>query len=558
MLSILVVWGVIAAISYVIGKAVLILTGLSDKEKNIEWDICLVAGLGIANLYAQIFSLFAGVGMVAFLVLSLLAVAASVYLKKKNLLKPCIISHKNDIKNMTGVALIIILLATVLWTDITPQHYDTYLYHAQAIHWIERFGVVKGLGNLHFRLAYNSALMPLQALYSFAWLGGRSLHMVNGFFTAFVLVYAALNIGGSKEKIRISDILTLGMMIYVLYDSFHMSSPNTDTIALLLIYYIIVKWQRYSEDGIVQPEKYGLLCLFIVYATTIKLSVGIMVLLVIYPAVQLIKNRNITLIVKYLFSGILLLIPYLIRNVIISGYMIYPYEATAVRGIDWRMSEATLATDRAEIIAWARGNYNITRNDEHIRQWFGQWFMSINILWKLMFVISILAILCLLIICIRDRRKFSIIEYNLIGVCICGMAFWLITAPLPRYGTIYVITLPCIAAGMLVREYADKLMGGLKKVVSIGFIASLVLYLLLFPAYVCIKNVGQVPLFVQSDYDNHEVVTETLGDFEIVVPVSGDQTGYEPFPSAPYSDAASRIELRGATLEDGFREKNSN
>ena len=65
-------------------------------------------------------------------------------------------------------------------------HYDTGLYHAQSIRWIEEYGVVPGLGNLHTRLAYNSASFCLSALYSFAFLGGQSYHCVAGFL-AFLL-----------------------------------------------------------------------------------------------------------------------------------------------------------------------------------------------------------------------------------------------------------------------------------------------------------------------------------------------------------------------------------
>ena len=44
------------------------------------------------------------------------------------------------------------------------MHVDTGLYHAQAIRWIEEYGVVCGLGNLHSRFAYNSAAFALCAL----------------------------------------------------------------------------------------------------------------------------------------------------------------------------------------------------------------------------------------------------------------------------------------------------------------------------------------------------------------------------------------------------------
>ena len=70
------------------------------------------------------------------------------------------------------------------------MHVDTGLYHAQAIRWIEEYGVVPGLGNLHSRFAYNSAAFPLCAVYSMRWLGGslfpEGIHAVQGFLALLV------------------------------------------------------------------------------------------------------------------------------------------------------------------------------------------------------------------------------------------------------------------------------------------------------------------------------------------------------------------------------------
>ena len=75
------------------------------------------------------------------------------------------------------------------------MHVDTGLYHAQAIRWIEEYGVVPGLGNLHSRFAYNSAAFPLCAVYSMRWLGGslfpEGMHAVQGFLALLVGIHCA-------------------------------------------------------------------------------------------------------------------------------------------------------------------------------------------------------------------------------------------------------------------------------------------------------------------------------------------------------------------------------
>lgn len=67
------------------------------------------------------------------------------------------------------------------------MHYDSDLYHAQSIRWIEEYGVVPGLGNLHERFAYNSSFFALSALFSMKFLCGTSMHTMSGFFCVGVV-----------------------------------------------------------------------------------------------------------------------------------------------------------------------------------------------------------------------------------------------------------------------------------------------------------------------------------------------------------------------------------
>ena len=57
---------------------------------------------------------------------------------------------------------------------------DTGIYHAQAIHWIELYPAVPGLGNLHTRFAFNSSWLVINAFFSFAFTGIQSFHALPG------------------------------------------------------------------------------------------------------------------------------------------------------------------------------------------------------------------------------------------------------------------------------------------------------------------------------------------------------------------------------------------
>jgi len=367
--------------------------------------------------------------------------------------------------------------------------------------------------------------------------------------------------GKKENKWELSDLFKAGTFIYIIYDCAHVSSPNTDTTTLLMAFYIIIKWAEFTEKNITDAGVYAHLCIIIVYITTFKLSAGIFVVLALYPAIKLIQEKDLKSILSYMFGGVIALIPYLIRNVLISGYIIYPYEFTGIKMLDWIMPEEILKADRNEIIAWGRGNYDVSRNGEYIWQWIGQWFAEINILWKILFVISILSMTYIIICLIRNSVIRRATPYmNLIIWAFCGLLFWLMTAPLPRYGTIYMISLPCIAIDMWLKSHSSEkavelLVKNSAKIKCALCYGVGILYILVFIVYTHMLSIEHIGILYQQDYQNRETYAISDSGIDIYVPTSGDQTGYEPFPTAPYPGSAQNIVLRGDKIEDGFKNK---
>ena len=160
------------------------------------------------------------------------------------------------------------------------MHYDSDLYHAQAIHWIEQYGITKGLGNLHVRFAYNSAAFPLSALYSMSFLGGQSYHVMAGFF-ALLLAWQCVDLKNifRRGHLIISDFARVAAIYYLFTIFDEMVSPASDYFLSTLIFYIIIHWL----DMYVKHEKsylpFIMLALMGVYAITIKLSAAPMLLL---------------------------------------------------------------------------------------------------------------------------------------------------------------------------------------------------------------------------------------------------------------------------------------
>ena len=56
-------------------------------------------------------------------------------------------------------------------------------------------------------------------------------------------------------------------------------------------------------------------------------------------------------------------------------------------------------------------------------------------------------------------------------------------------------------------------------------------------------------LLVQQDYSSYELESYEIDGKTFYYPVNGDQTGYEPFPSAP---TKAKVTLMGEEIDDGF------
>lgn len=329
----------------------------SGRERLKTADVYFVIGILFVTIYAQLFSLFYKVGALActclFCLEALAVVLYAVLHKKKRL------QRRKLPLSLCGawIVLLAVLAVTIRYAVQTTWHYDTGLYHAQAIQWIEKYGAVLGLGNLHERFAYNSSFMVLQALYSLGWFweNGQSLHTLNSFLAVMGLTYAIASMGIWREKhFQQADLFRCVMICCIVYGRMEISSCGTDMWALMLVIYLCIKWAELIGAEEETLDLRCFLCVVSVYAVTVKLSAATSLVLVVWPVVYLLKNRDWKRIAGYCGAGLAAAVPFLIRNVILSGYLVYPMTSIDLFQVDWKMSKALAKKDKEMIILYGR------------------------------------------------------------------------------------------------------------------------------------------------------------------------------------------------------------
>ena len=572
MLYVLLNWGYLFATAFLTGFAVLRpfrrLGYCCGKATGM-----LMAGLAALTVYAQVFSLFGGVGLWANVLLILFCLLVIVLWHRQLL---SFWKKKTAAAGPAGLVLLACLILLMAYgTSRGYMHVDTGLYHAQAIRWIEEYGVVCGLGNLHSRFAYNSAAFALCALYSMKWLFGESLHTVQGFLALVVAVQCA-GIFGIRRRghLLVSDFVRLGAIYYLTVLFGEMVSPASDYFAMLLLFYVLIAWLDLMErkEGNVTP--YALLSLLLVFAVTVKVSAAVVLLLVLKPAIMLIRDRKWKQIGLYLGLGLGICIPWLIRGVLISGWLIYPFTFLDLFSVDWKMEKGYADSDAKEIQVFARGLYDVTLYDKSFTGWVKNWFGRLRGMEKLWVAACALctaagAASLVMTAAALLRKGGAAVKRVLIPagdwllygtVLIAGYLFWQFSAPLIRYGYAYVIALPMGIAGfwfcfLTGRERKEKMAEGAFRGTAEGAFLLCLSVLLLYKAADlagAVRESAAQPYYIrQQEYGTFDAFTYEVDGVTVYVPSDGGRIGYDKFPSSP---RVQDIELRrSGDISSGFR-----
>lgn len=565
MVSVVLIWIYMSITSFTVGYGVLRLMTRHFPYQVKNGDAYLLCGLVCVTVYAQFFSLFSGVGLLANGLLC--AVCAGILWWGRKDLRELFSRY------LTGGRMVCVLALFLLFAYGTSRgmiHYDTGLYHAQSIRWIEEYGVVRGLGNLHCRLAYNSASFALSALYSMAFLGGGSFHCCAGFL-AFVLAAVCLETGDSLRvgRLRCSDFARV-MCVYYLVNIFdEMVSPASDYFMVLLAFYIVIRWLDLLESGEQTVLPYALLCVLGVFLMTVKLSAALILLLTIYPAYYLLRGKRWGETGLYLGLGIVTALPYFIRNVVISGWLVYPFTQLDLFSVSWKIPKGVADYDAREIQVWGRGYRDVSLFDMPMREWLPGWFQGLAGSDRLLVIAAAFSVLVLLVIAVGMAFRWWDRQWGLLllqGTVAASFVFWLCTSPLMRYGCVYVYLTPAVVLGGAYEAFLsagsdEEWRGGKRHLVQDGRVewivklcgVAAVSVLLVYKALALGREIAasyeNAYWLLQKDYENYETLPYEIEGVTFYYPAEGDQVGYESFPSSP---GKAEISFLGEGLADGF------
>lgn len=582
MLLILLSWLCCFTLSYIFGAiAQEMLSRLCKNQicKNqIRWSILLttIAGLSVVSSIAAALTIFLPVDLpLQGLVVAIAGLGIFIF-------KPPLIAPLRDdwqgiqaLPRAARIGLIAIAcylgLLLCFRSVIGLFGYDTGYYHAPSIQWIERFPAVAGLGNFFGPLANNSIWFITLALFDLAPRSDVPTHGIGFLLLGLAIVTAisrSLTNGILSPQPKFTAIfwITSLLPLVCLYNSYASYTTSTDLPASVLVLLLIGCFLEYVAQEQSQQDTVSWTFLLVVitpFAIAIKLSTAPLFLLGSWAAYREYRKNGLAFlgIATGLFS--LLFAPQIIRNIILSGYLVYPFPSIDLFSVDWKIPLAQAISEKRSIEGWSRfptvdpekvlnGGFNF---------WFPTWFDGIpnhpdvrfigfrNTLEGRSLVGSFLIFIGFL--AISWRKFFHVVRPVAIAYLtgLIGVIFWFTSAPDLRFGygflwaTIILLCLPALVQIHQLSLMRWALVLGIMALVIVAPIDRTQYWYSLFSRFDW--NLQPMPY---PDPPNRQW---SVGDQTFFVSTEDDRC-WHLFPCTPRP--SPKLQLRGSSLSDGFRQ----
>lgn len=551
MLATLIIWSYTGLLLFSYGRAATHIFQYvfgKNSEEKVSLPFVLLIGLVVLTVFASILNVFIPLGAAS----AVIFLAGGVFGWLASRRQVFVLQTPRH--PLTWILLAFIALTVLENATHPPSSSDTALYHAQTIRWFETYQAVPGLGNLHHRLAFNSSWLVINAAFSFAFLGVQSFHPMSGILFLCSMLYFTEGLETLITKKRttsaILKVLLLPLSFYLL--SSDISSPATDMPVTLLTWVILVLWVEELETG--GRPGIRIIGVFILsfFTLTIKLSAIPLLGFAGFILTLYIFERQWQKVLLLGLAGMVILLPWIVRSVILSGYLVFPVTQIDFFPVDWKIPIDQVESIRDAIFNFARfpGKDWRSMAGTPFREWVSLWFARQTINQQVVFLLAVISPLILL----TARYKYTSIvagRYILAHfILYAGVIFWFFSAPDLRFGYGFLIGVCILAISPFLASLMAKIDKDSKFIPQTIFVTLFVFQLYVLTFSTDTQTLKQ-RLVLPADYFRSRAQPCAIANGSVFCRVDEGQCNYEIFPCIPTS--RPNVEMRGPTFHDGFR-----
>lgn len=440
MIFLVVVWVITFLFFLPFGVVVSHFINYLTKDKQEQGIIeCFLLGIVSLSTVLIILNYFIPINIYLMGALCILAILIYIFQGKRIYSKLQKSTHQFlfDLSFFRLIVLFLALVGIVLFSLSYSSIYDTDLYHLQYMRWITEYKIIPGLGNLHGRFAFNSSFLVISSLF-------YNLKAVTGYIfplNSLIAIMLLINILKNWKQ-RNGAVNGIVLMMYIVFGVLCfqvLSSTSTDLTVNLIIMYLMLYW--YDSRDFFTKSKFIYILFLSLFCVTLKISsICIMLLplfLCLYYRNIILKPKMIGLIV---IIACIILLPWIGRYIVMSGYLIYPFDKIDIFSFDWKMPKEMLVNEKNAVYAWARVPGWPTEDIIRLpfSEWVVFWFEKKGLFKNILFILAFISPIVMLFTrtLLRYKNKYF---YSIWAICFIGTMYLFFTAPDFRFGAGFVI-----------------------------------------------------------------------------------------------------------------------
>jgi hypothetical protein len=578
MVFVLLSWVYISFLIFSIGYSLTeIIHKISGYNGNNRLSIpfILINGLFVSNVIALLFALMYKVGLAAHV--SLILLSAVCYLLSYSGIKTAFRKYGSALKTtpwFIWVIFFILLLVQAYAAYMPSSHNDDGLYYSTSIKWMQEFGTIPGLANINPRIGFNSSWLGLQALFSFSFLHAGLFNDINGLLFLYVFIiflqsFRRLWLGERTLYAFVSVLFFVPILFIdaasdtdsVLFKLNFFSSPSPDIPTCLITWLILLLCiQPENQDGSGKKVNLFLIMIYSSWVLTIKLSAVAVVIPMAFIWFSWIRQQTWKPVLVSAACMIMAVLPWCVRNIMLTGYPVFPLPATDWFSFDWKLPLHHVQWHvNAVKVSAIDGTLDLNKPFTlPIWKWFPDWFDRLSFI-RSVVVLGIgagLAGLCVLLGVRIYNERLEFVRKNIqwllaLLTCLTGIGIWLQFGPDMRFGfgfCLFFVMLGCSwVCWYFLRDHI--------RAAAKAFFAILVIALLY--NYGSFWNGIKNNFFVRPltpRVASQIVEIRDMGNGIHLSLVNYVDSWNTPLPCAPLIEInALRPKLRGTTLKEGFQ-----
>lgn len=458
---------------------------------------------------------------------------------------------------------------------------DSLYYHQQNIRWNEEYAVVPGLGNLEHRFGFNSNYMLVSAIFTFRFIFGQAIYSLQGLIAVYILLWIMVEVFRSQYEIK-RVVLLFVYLAFVFTYSYTMTSTSTDAIPSFVFFYLIARFLLYPKSI---TDKMLLSVTIPVLMVTFKLTIIPFCLISLFLLIMVFKKKDKRTGVFFLLAGCLIVVPWVVRNIIISGYVVFPFHEIDLFSFDWKVPKYVAVQERAFIIKCGVDVLNMLVDS------FTRPKLSLASIQEIGIGLSLFTFVFIsplaIVFAFFKRKNLDRSIFYIYGILLLVIGVWVIGGPDPRFiGGCLFVTIYIVLFILLDKGKANRckplgvgmLLLTAVLLLSWGFVRTANMCNLLNKAgqlgeTYSIKDILYKPFTHRRQLQIYGRVTDRFIPYklnnDIIILMSKSENidhsrkvTFDVLPSTVYSSDEkdkyqdiSTIEARGFSLQDGFRVK---